>query len=88
MEAFSELKGEWNAKRKSYKWQSLSKACNYYNLPVIDAHNALGDCILTLQVCKSMIGINTNPNQNISVQTQIEVQVQVSSTYKFMYDDI
>ena len=94
MEAFSELKGEWNAKRKSYKWQSLSKACDYYNLPIIDAHNALGDCLLTLQVCKSMIGVNVSNTVNFTNNTQtaeinsMSNNSQQNSTYKFMYDDI
>ena len=94
MEAFSELKGEWNAKSKSYKWQSLSKACDYYNLPIIDAHNALGDCLLTLQVCKSMIGVNVSNTVNFTNNTQtaeinsMSNNSQQNSTYKFMYDDI
>lgn len=69
MEAFSEVKGDWNAKRKSYKWQSLSKACDYYNLPITNAHNALGDCLLTIQVCKKMVENNQTDNAYVAPET-------------------
>lgn len=77
MEAFSEVKGEWNSKRKSYKWQSLSKACDYYNLPVANAHNALGDCLLTIQVCKKMIETN---QQSSYMEKAASVKSEVVST--------
>ncbi|MCA0453393.1 MAG: 3'-5' exonuclease [Chloroflexi bacterium] len=54
METFAEIYGEWNSYHQSYKWQTLSTASRYYNPPVIDAHSALGDCQMTLAVCRAM----------------------------------
>lgn len=54
MEAFAEIYGEWNEYRGNYKWQRLSTACSYYNIPVVGAHGALADCLMTLAVCKKM----------------------------------
>lgn len=57
MEAFAEIYGEWNEYRGNYKWQKLTTACHYYNIPVVNAHGALGDCLMTLEVCKKMVGL-------------------------------
>jgi DNA polymerase III epsilon subunit-like protein len=54
METFSEIYGEWNEYRQNYKWQKLATACSYYKVDVVDAHTALSDCQMTLQVCKAM----------------------------------
>lgn len=54
METFAEIYGEWNSYRQSYKWQTLSTACRHYGLPVSNAHSALGDCEMTLAVCRAM----------------------------------
>jgi DNA polymerase-3 subunit epsilon len=55
MERFASIFGEWNSYRGGYKWQKLTTACNYYGLPVANAHSALGDCLMTLEVVKAMI---------------------------------
>jgi DNA polymerase-3 subunit epsilon len=55
MEAFAEVYGEWNSYHGSYRWQRLTTAADYYNLPVQNAHSALGDCLMTLAVCKAMV---------------------------------
>ncbi len=57
MEGFAEVYGDWNNMRRSYRWQKLATAARYYNLPVVDAHSALGDCLTTLAICKRMAGI-------------------------------
>jgi DNA polymerase-3 subunit epsilon len=57
MEAFAEVFGDWNEYRHSYRWQKLTTAANYYSLPVLNAHTALGDCLMTLAVCKRMAGL-------------------------------
>lgn len=54
METFSEIYGEWNDYRQNYKWQKLATACSYYKIDVVDAHTALADCMMTLEVCKAM----------------------------------
>ena len=55
MEAFAEIYGDWNDYHHSYRWQKLSTACNYYKIPVVGAHGALADCLMTLEVCKAML---------------------------------
>jgi len=54
MLAFAEVFGDWNDYYKSYRWKTLSTAATFYKLPVNDAHQALGDCLTTLAVCKAM----------------------------------
>lgn len=55
MEAFAEIYGDWNSYRQSYRWQKLSTACHYYRVPVQNAHTALADAQMTLEVCKRMV---------------------------------
>lgn len=55
MEAFSPIYGEWNAKYGNYKWQKLTTAAEYYDIPTQHAHSALGDCFMTLEVVRKMI---------------------------------
>lgn len=55
MEAFSEIYGEWNEYHGSYRWQKLTTAARHYGVPVENAHNALGDCLMTLGVVKGMV---------------------------------
>lgn len=51
---FARIYGDWNSYRGNYKWQSLSKAAEYYKIEVENAHDALGDCLMTLGVVKAM----------------------------------
>lgn len=55
MNAFSVHNGEWNSRRRSYAWKSLSDAAKRLKVPVADAHSALGDCRMTLSVVKAML---------------------------------
>jgi DNA polymerase III subunit epsilon len=55
MEAFAEMNGDWNSYRQSYTWKSLSYAVDYFDLELTNAHNALGDCLMTLGVIKAMV---------------------------------
>jgi DNA polymerase-3 subunit epsilon len=57
MEAYAEFYGEWNSYRRSYTWQSLTKACVQQGIEVHDAHSALGDCLMTLEVVKKMLAV-------------------------------
>ncbi len=54
MEHFAEIYGEWNEYHGNYRWQRLETACRYYKIPVVGAHGALADCLMTLEVCKKM----------------------------------
>lgn len=63
MQAFAQIYGDWNDYRKSYRWQKLETACNYYKVKATDAHSALGDCLSTLAVCKAMAIEDDNHDQ-------------------------
>lgn len=59
MLAYAEFYGDWNDYRGNFKWQKLTSAADDigYALPSgIDAHSALGDCMMTLAVCQHMAG--------------------------------
>lgn len=55
MNAFSPLYGEWNNYYGNYKWQSLTTAAKHYHISGINAHSALGDCLMTFWVVKAMV---------------------------------
>lgn len=58
MKHFAEIYGDYNSYYKTYRWKSLSVACQHYGIEVPkDAHSALADCKSTLAVCKAMAGI-------------------------------
>lgn len=54
MEAYAEFYGDWNAYHQSYRWQRLSFAAQQCGVEVKNAHNALGDCLMTLGVVRHM----------------------------------
>jgi DNA polymerase III subunit epsilon len=47
MEAFAEINGEWDYRRKAYKWKNLGYACARYGR-IFEQHDALADCRATL----------------------------------------
>ncbi len=56
MEAYAEFWGDWNDWRGAYRWQKLTAACYQQGIEVANAHNALGDCLMTLALVKKMRG--------------------------------
>jgi len=54
MKTYAAYWGQWNSRRKSYVWQSLSKACDQQDIVVKDAHQAIGDCQMTLALIQKM----------------------------------
>lgn len=54
MKTYAKFYGQWNAQRRSYSWQSLIKACVQQEIRVKDAHSAIGDCLMTLELIKVM----------------------------------
>jgi len=52
MESFAVIYGQWNEYKGSYRWQKLSTAADYFEIEPSTAHDALGDCMTTLGVCK------------------------------------
>jgi len=55
MEAFAALFGDYNDYRGTYTWKKLSQAAAYYGIRESGAHNALSDCLTTLEVVKNML---------------------------------
>lgn len=54
MEAFAELQGNYQYGR--LKMHKLVNAARYYNIPVVDAHSAIGDARLTLALVRAIAG--------------------------------
>lgn len=58
MEAYAEFNGDWNDYHQSYRWQKLTDAVRQQRVTVdAKAHDALGDCLMTLAVIKKMAGV-------------------------------
>lgn len=57
MLAYAEFYGQWDSYRDTFKWQRLSHACQQQGIAVPDnAHRALADCRMTLDVMRAMAG--------------------------------
>ncbi len=57
MLGYAEFVGDWNDYRGNYAWHRLTDAAFQigYALPEgLNAHSALGDCLMTLAVCRHM----------------------------------
>lgn len=54
MEWYAEFYGDWNDYHQSYRWQKLSVAASRCGVATANAHDALGDCLMTLGVMKYM----------------------------------
>jgi DNA polymerase-3 subunit epsilon len=52
MRAYATYYGKMS--RGSYQWQSLSNACIQQKIVVANAHDAVGDCLMTLELVKKM----------------------------------
>lgn len=51
----AEFHGDWNDYHQSYRWQKLTDAVRQMRVTVdAKAHDALGDCLMTLAVIKKM----------------------------------
>jgi DNA polymerase-3 subunit epsilon len=56
MKQYAAYRGAWNTEHRSYVWHNLGKAASYEKIEVVDAHTALGDVKMTLQLMKRMAG--------------------------------
>jgi DNA polymerase III epsilon subunit-like protein len=54
MKPFAQFYGEWDERRKLFRFKKLVDAITYFNLEVENAHDALGDVCMTLKVIKKM----------------------------------
>lgn len=57
---YAQYHGE-KSHRGGYKWQSLINACTQMGIEIKNAHNALGDCLMTLELIKAMAGHEEKP---------------------------
>lgn len=55
MLAYAEFYGDWNEYHGNYRWQRLSYAAQAEGVQVKDAHNALGDVLMTHGIIQAMI---------------------------------
>jgi DNA polymerase III subunit epsilon len=51
---FARYRGEWDARRRSYRWHSLSRACGQMGLRPGHAHRARADADLTRRLLTAM----------------------------------
>ena len=54
---YAEWYGDWNDYHESYKWQKLTAAVDQCGIQLpenLQAHRALGDCLMTLELIKYM----------------------------------
>jgi DNA polymerase-3 subunit epsilon len=56
---FAEYYGQWHPARQSFKWQRLSDACAFLEIPPAGAHSALGDAQMTLRLVQRMAELYT-----------------------------
>ena len=51
---YADYYGEWNDYRGNYRWFKLVEAIDHFGMKVQDAHDALGDVKMTLELIRSM----------------------------------
>jgi len=61
MLSYAEYRGDWNDYYGNYRWHKLSNAARQCGVKVENAHDALGDCLMTLGVMKYMANENATP---------------------------
>jgi len=54
MKEYARFRGDWNSRHRQYRWHKLTNACGFEGIEVRDAHNALGDVLMTLELIKKM----------------------------------
>lgn len=55
MLVYAEYRGEWDERHGNNRWHKLTDACAYEGITVKDAHDALGDCRMTLALIQKML---------------------------------
>lgn len=51
---YAEYYKDWNSYRRSHTWQSLTNACSQQGIIIENAHDALGDCKMTLALLEKL----------------------------------
>lgn len=55
MLTFAKFYGDWDDYHESYRWKKLDFAAHHLGVKVENAHDALGDCLMTLAVCFELL---------------------------------
>lgn len=58
MKLFAAYQGEWNAQKNDFRFFSLEKACELFNLSVENTHRATADTLLTYALMKRLAELN------------------------------
>lgn len=74
MKQYAKYRGVWNAKYRSYRWHSLTEAVAYEKLVLANAHTAVGDVVMTLELIKKMAELNQHETNTGSGTIQVESQ--------------
>lgn len=53
---YAQFYGQTSRQRGGYRWQKLASACSQQRIRVANAHSALGDCLMTLELIRTMAG--------------------------------
>jgi len=54
MQPYAEYYGDWSSHHRSFTWQKLTNACSQMGINILDAHSAIGDCMMTLALLKKL----------------------------------
>ena len=54
MKQYARFNGKWNSRRRSYVWHKLASAVEQEGLEIGNAHDAVGDVMMTLALIKKM----------------------------------
>lgn len=54
MRSYARYRGVWNLKQQSFQWVRLTDACAFEGIDSSGAHAAIGDCLLTLDLIRTM----------------------------------
>jgi DNA polymerase-3 subunit epsilon len=65
---YAKFYGDWNDYHRSYRWQKLSAAARQCGVTVENAHDALGDCLMTLGVVQHMVAKENEREANSKIQ--------------------
>lgn len=55
MRTYAEFKGEPGRRPGDFRWHKLGVACQHQGIPVLDAHSAIADCRMTLQLVRKLL---------------------------------
>jgi len=54
MKQYAKHAGEWDSYHRSYRWIKLVEACVSHGIQIVDAHDATGDCFMTMKLIWEM----------------------------------